>query len=80
MSFALSGFEEFGAQDLQGFFFVLSLGSTVLGFDLNTGWEVGNLNCGVGGIDVLSSGATRTSGLYMKFVRLKLNIDFFSFG
>jgi hypothetical protein len=56
--FALLGLEEFGADNFQCLFLVLGLGATVLALHLNAGREVGDLDCGVGGVDVLATRAT----------------------
>ena len=46
---------EFAAEDFHGFFFVLELGAFVLDSDDGVGWEMGDADGGVGGVDGLAA-------------------------
>ena len=73
-------FVKFGAQDFEAEGFVLGLGASVLTLHLQAGGEVGDLDSGVGGIDVLSAGASGAGGLDVEVFGLEDDVDFLRLG
>ena len=47
---------------------------------LEAGGQVGDLNGGVGGVDVLSAGTTGAGGLNVEVLWAELEVDLFGFG
>ena len=53
--FELLGLEELGSKNFQSLLLVLGLAASVLALDLDPGGQVGDLDGGVGCVDVLSA-------------------------
>ena len=78
--FALLVVVDSGPQDFQGGGLVLVLRALVLALHHRAGWNVGDADGGVGGVDVLAAGSLCAVGIDTQIFVADFNVDFFDFG